>query len=187
MKFNATSLLGVFEIPSFTAHDDRGRFVKTFQGASFRAHGLETCFAEVYYTVSRRRVLRGLHFQLPPHDHTKLVHCASGRVIDVVVDLRVDSPTFGHHAEFELTGECPSTIYIPSGLAHGFYTLSDEALMIYKVTTAYAPEYDAGIRWDSANIPWTDLRPIVSERDRDLPALETFESPFRYASRESII
>src|SRR5581483_7390979 len=140
--------------------------------------GLRTDFAEEYYTVSHVRVLRGLHFQVPPHDHAKLVYCAAGRVLDVALDLRVGSPAFGRHVRAELSAADGNALYLPPGLAHGFYVLEAPALMVYNQTSVYAREHDAGVRWDSAGIPWPDADPILSDRDRSFPALADFRTPF---------
>lgn len=176
-----TAVAGCFELSLRTLEDERGLFVKTFHRPAFEEHGLETDWREEYYSVSRRGVLRGLHFQLPPHEHAKLVYCTSGAVLDAVLDLRVGSPTFGRHALFELSAEKANMIYIPKGLAHGFYAVSDMATMMYKVSTVYAPEADAGILWNSAGIPWPDSDPVISVRDRGFPGFQEFtDNPFRY-------
>lgn len=180
MQFAITesSIPGCFEIIPNIFKDERGLFVKTFHQDIFEEHGLNTRWAEEYYSVSRQGVLRGLHFQLPPHDHVKLVYCLDGEVFDAVVDLRKGSPIFGRHATFRLSADRANMLYIPSGLAHGFYTLSETATMMYKVSTVYAPEYDAGILWKSANIPWPNMNPIVSARDQGFIPLDSFQSPF---------
>ncbi len=175
-----TSLRGCLEIRPRLLDDERGRFVKVFHQAAFASAGLATEFVEEYYSVSRRGVIRGLHFQHPPRDHAKLVYCVAGRVQDAVVDLRVGSPTEGRHALVELSAETGNMVYIPSGLAHGFCVLSDSATLVYKVTSVHSPEHDAGIRWDSAGIPWAVTAPILSERDRQHPGLAGFASPFSY-------
>jgi dTDP-4-dehydrorhamnose 3,5-epimerase len=181
MEFAATALPGVVEVRPAVARDRRGTFVKTFHRARFAEHGLSLDFAEAYYTVSHARVLRGLHFQLPPHDHAKLVFCAAGRVLDVALDLRRGSPTSGRHALVELSAEAGNGLYLPPGLAHGFYVLQAPAVVVYNQTSAYAPSHDAGVRWDSAGIPWPDADPVLSERDRGFPALADFPSPFTYS------
>ena len=141
---------------------------------------LRTDWAEEYYSVSVKGVLRGFHFQLPPHDHDKLVYCPSGQVLDVVLDLRTGSPSFGKHCIFDLNGDMANVLYIPKGCAHGFFTRSDQALMMYKVTSVYAPDADAGILWSSAGVTWPDVTPQISARDASFPALSQFCSPFRY-------
>jgi dTDP-4-dehydrorhamnose 3,5-epimerase len=135
MQSIKTPLPGCYEIQPRVLSDARGSFVKTFHRDWFAECGLATEFAEVYYSMSDRRVLRGLHFQLPPHDCAKLVYCVAGQVMDVAVDLRVGSPTFGQFTHLELSAERANLVYLPTGLAHGFYTLSEQAVMVYHVTT----------------------------------------------------
>lgn len=163
------------------ARDARGAFVKTFHREVFAAAGLRHDFVEEYYSVSRRGVLRGLHFQAPPHDHAKLVYCTAGTVLDAVVDLRAGSPTFGHHRIVPLGSRQRNLVYIAPGLAHGFYVTSASATLVYKTTSVYSPEHDCGIRWDSAGIAWPDASPLLSERDRGFPALRDFRTPFVFA------
>ena len=158
--------------------DARGHFVKIFQHSAFRELGLRTDFVEEYYSVSRRGVLRGLHCQLPPHAHAKLVYCVAGTVMDVGLDLRRVSPTYRQHIVRELSAENGAAMYLPAGMAHGFYVRSEAATLIYKVTSEYAPLHDTGVRWDTAGISWPEQSPTVSERDSLLPSLDTFESPF---------
>ncbi len=158
--------------------DARGSFTKVFHEGAFRELGLTTEFREEYFSVSKKNVLRGLHFQLPPADHEKLVWCMRGKVLDVVLDLRRASATYGTHQCFVLAGDSGEMLYIPRGMAHGFLTLSDEAVMMYKVTSVYAPDFDEGIRWDTAGIEWGISSPILSERDQEFGALEYFSSPF---------
>ncbi|SFE21323.1 dTDP-4-dehydrorhamnose 3,5-epimerase family protein [Paracidovorax konjaci] len=178
MRFEESPVPGCYLIQPQAQPDERGRFVKTFSREAFLARGLECDWAESFYSVSRRGVLRGLHFQLPPHHHAKLVHCSHGRLFDVVVDLRIGSPTQGRFATFELDAERGNQIYIPAGCAHGCYALTEGATIVYHVTSAHAPQHDAGIRWDSAGIPWPDDQPLLSVRDRGHPRLSDFASPF---------
>ena len=182
MDFLPTTIPGCFEIRPRVQEDSRGSFVKTFHADVFREHGLAFSFTEEYYSISRQRVLRGLHFHLPPRDHAKLAYCLAGTVLDAVVDLRRGSSTFGKYELFTLTAEKKNILYIPSGLAHGFYVQSEYALMMYKTTTVYSPEHDAGIRWDSAGIDWQDQSPVISDKDRELSRLADFESPVFFAS-----
>ena len=175
-----TAIPGCIELQPAVLADGRGAFVKTFRQDWFAEAGMRTDWVEQYYSVSEKGVLRGLHFQLPPHDHAKLVYCTAGEVMDVAVDLRVDSPTFGRHVCVTLSAGKGNMLYLESGLAHGFYTLSDSATMLYSVTSVHAPGHDAGIRWDSAGIPWPDGNPRLSERDQALPPLREFASPFRF-------
>lgn len=180
MEIRETSIPGCVEISPKVLRDERGLFVKTFNQELFAERGLATHFAEEYYTFSRRGVLRGLHFQVPPRDHIKLVYCASGEVLDAVVDLRVGSPAYGRFETFELSAEKANMIYIPAGLAHGFYVTGSDGLLVYHVTTVHSPEHDTGILWSSAGIPWPDRNPFLSRRDREFVPLADFTSPFVY-------
>ena len=173
-----TSLSGCFEIQPAVRGDSRGTFIKTFHADAFQELGLETNFVESLCTTSKKNVLRGLHFQTPPVDHVKLVYCAEGKVMDVVVDLRKTSATFGKHEIFYLDSEKGNMVYIPKGLAHGFLTLSEKAVMIYNLTTVYSPEHDKGILWNSCGIDWKCDSPILSERDKKHLAFAEFDSPF---------
>jgi dTDP-4-dehydrorhamnose 3,5-epimerase len=174
----SSSLAGCHELQPKVMEDARGRFVKVFHEQAFSDLGLATGFAEEYYSVSRKDVIRGLHFQTPPMDHVKMAYCIQGAVLDAVLDLRVGSPTYGQFELFELSAEKANSIYIPKGMAHGFCALSDEAVMVYKVGTVYSPAHDAGVRFDSAGIRWPVAQPIVSARDTSFPALADFISPF---------
>ena len=178
MKVMEAELPGCFELQPNVRGDARGCFVKTFHKTNFMKLQLPTEFKEEYYSVSRKGVLRGLHFQLPPMDHEKLVYCVVGKVLDVAVDLRKDSPTYGKYHLFTLDAEKGNMAYLPKGMAHGFYTLSETATMMYKVTSEYAPAQDSGILWNSVGIPWPDENPILSERDQKFVALKDFVSPF---------
>lgn len=180
MNLHESKLSGCFELKVNRFVDERGVFVKTFHEPSFESQGLNTKFTEEYYTVSSKGVIRGMHFQCPPDDHVKLVYCTSGKVMDVVIDIRVGSPTYGQHIVFELSPEEANMVYIPKGMAHGFCVLSEQATMVYKVSTVYSPECDRGISWDSAGIDWPILNPIISQRDLKSQSLDEFNSPFVY-------
>lgn len=180
MQINKTRIPGCYEITPLIFKDERGIFVKTFHQEVFAQNRLETHYAEEYYSSSHQDVLRGLHFQIPPKDHTKLVYCIAGEVIDAVVDLRIGSPTYGEFETFKLNAEKGNMIYIPPGLAHGFYVVSQNAILLYKVTTVYSPEHDSGIHWNSVGIPWPGDDPIISKRDSEFVALSDYVSPFTY-------
>lgn len=178
MELIATPLEGCYQIRPFFAQDERGTFVKTFHAERFAALGLPTEWREEYYSGSRKRVIRGMHFQTPPHDHEKLIYCMYGKVLDVVLDLRKKSTTFGKSFSIELDAQHGHGLIIPCGLAHGFLSLTDNALMAYKVTTVYECEHDKGIRWDSFEFDWGLTNPIVSVRDCLHPKFTDFISPF---------
>lgn len=181
MKFTAKSIPGVYELEIPVHRDERGSFVKTFLESEFKRQGLAADFKEVFYSVSGARVLRGMHVQAPPSDQAKLVYCADGDAFDVLLDLRVGSPTFGKFETVELLGEEGRALYMPPGVAHGFYVREAPVVMIYHVTTEYVPGLDSGIAWNSFGAPWPDASPIVSARDASLPPLGDFKSPFRFA------
>ncbi len=174
------SIPGCCEIRPTVRIDERGVFVKTFQASSFAALGLAVEFVEQYFSTSKQGVLRGMHFQTPPHDHDKWVYCIDGVVLDAVVDLRVGSPTYQQWEAIELSGERANGLYVPRGVAHGFYVPVESATLVYNVTSEYAPQFDRGIRWDSVRIPWPSAKPLVSVRDASFPELASFESPFQF-------
>ncbi|MBN1548310.1 MAG: dTDP-4-dehydrorhamnose 3,5-epimerase [Syntrophaceae bacterium] len=180
MNIVEATIPGCFEIFPNVLKDKRGTFVKTFHQDVFGKYGLTTDFAEEYYSCSKSGVLRGFHFQLPPHDHVKFVYCVSGTIMDAIIDLRKGSPTYGQHAVFELSGEKANALCLGKGIAHAFYVMSDFAIVMYKVTTVYAPEHDAGILWNSADVPWPDDIPVLSDRDKNFLPLDQFKSPFIY-------
>ena len=178
MKLKKTGIEGCYEVLPLDLKDHRGRFVKPYHQDEFKEAGLDLTVREEYYSVSKKNVLRGLHFQLPPKATIKLVTCLDGAILDAVVDLRKQSPTYLNYFTIELSEEKGNLLYIPEGLAHGFCTLSEEATVLYMCSAVYSPEHDTGIRWDSAGIPWPVKKPVVSGKDQHLVTLEEFFSPF---------
>ena len=159
--------------------DDRGNFVKIYNEEFYMREGTHFPIKEIYYSVSNRNVVRGMHFQLPPFEHAKIVHLISGKIVDVVVDLRKNSCTYGKYTAIELEGSSKKAVYIPEGFAHGFMTLEDNTIMQYCVGSVYNREFDSGIRYDSFGYDWggnVDL--VVSERDLSFVELGKFISPF---------
>ena len=140
--------------------DSRGYFVKTYLGSALEAQGVHFNFAEEFYSSSKRDVIRGMHFQRPPHDHMKLVYCPVGGVRDVLLDLR-PGPGYGRFASVELREQNPCFILIPQGVAHGFLALTDDAVMVYKTSTEHAPTHDCGVRWDSFGFDWQCPTPVM--------------------------
>lgn len=175
-----TSIPGLFVIQAKKFEDERGLFLKVFEEELFKELELETNFVEDFFSISKKNVIRGLHFQVPPMDHVKLVYCSFGKILDLVVDLRIGSLTYGKYQTFELSPESGFVLYIPKGIAHGFLTLSDIAVVNYKVSTKYSPEHDTGILWSSIGFDWPVNRPIVSKRDNSFPTLHEYKSPFFY-------
>jgi len=178
MDLLPTAILECFRVKPFLLKDSRGSFFKTFNKNEFFQLGLATEWPEQYFSISQRGVIRGMHFQTPPYAHEKLVFCLKGKVLDVVLDLRRESSTYGCVSAMELDGSQGDGVYIPKGLAHGFATLSEEAMMGYLTTTVHSPEYDCGIHWASIDVDWRVKNPIVSLRDGKHPPLDQFNSPF---------
>lgn len=151
--------------------DHRGFFAVSYQEDSLRQAGINADFVQDNHSFSKARVLRGMHFQRPPFAQGKLICVLQGDILDVAVDLRENSPTFGRWVSAELSCRSDQLIWIPPGFAHGFLTLSSSALIQYKCTQPYAPEYEDGFRWDDPTIaidwPFRDV--IVSDRDAALP------------------
>ncbi|MEH7548332.1 MULTISPECIES: dTDP-4-dehydrorhamnose 3,5-epimerase family protein [Bacillaceae] len=181
MQVQKTSIPGCYQLIPLHFKDHRGSFIKTFQQQEFAQNGLVNNFRESYYSISNQGTLRGLHFQVPPWDNIKLIYCIQGKVMDVVVDLRIGSPTYGKYEIFQLDCEKNRIIYIPSGLAHGFYVESGPAIMVYLSSREHSPQHDTGIRWNSLAIPWPNLNPILSKRDQQLPEFNHFVSPFYFS------
>jgi dTDP-4-dehydrorhamnose 3,5-epimerase len=179
VKVTPSRIEGCFEVHADRFRDARGELVKLFQKSAFEAAGLATAFVEDFHSTSRKGVLRGLHFQAPPRQQFKLVHCVEGRVFDVILDIRPSSPTYGQFETYELSEEKSNGVFLPPGVAHGFYVLSDQAVLTYKVTDEHAPSQDVGILWSSIGIPWPDTAPLISERDAALPAWQQFATPFQ--------
>ena len=182
MKFIKTEISDVYIIEPSVFGDNRGYFLESFNLEKFEENVYPIKFEQDNESKSSKGVLRGLHFQKPPFDQAKLVRCSEGRVMDVVVDIRKGSPTYGKHLAIELTGENKRQLFIPRGFAHGFSVLSDTATFFYKVDNNYAPDYDAGIRWNDKelNIQWglEECEVLVSTKDAELPFFLEFDSPF---------
>jgi dTDP-4-dehydrorhamnose 3,5-epimerase len=165
--------------------DDRGWFSEIFHEKWLHERGITCRFVQDNQANSKRAgTLRGLHFQLPPRAQAKLVTVVRGRILDVAVDIRRGSPTFGEHVLTELSAESGRQLYIPVGFAHGYLTLEDDVVLVYKVSDYYAPAYDGGICWSDPDIaiPWPlkEADIITSDKDRRLPFLKEFASPFQY-------
>lgn len=180
MKLEELEIPGVFLVHLRFAADQRGHFAKNYMKSFFDDHGLVSSFVESYHSSSQSNVIRGMHFQTPPDDHAKLVTPVMGAVLDVVLDIRRGSPTYGKAVSRKLSGDEPAAMYVPSGFAHGFAALEAPAILQYSVSSEHSPENDAGIAFDSFDFHWPIDRPILSERDRALPSLNKFDSPFSF-------
>src|SRR5450759_2418869 len=167
MQFSEELLPDAWLVRLARFEDLRGSFVKTYARSAFNAAGVPFEFLEEFYSVSNRDVIRGMHFQTPPHDHIKIVYCPIGAVLDVLLELRPGT-NFGKIASIELSENEPSLVVIPKGIAHGFRCLKDRSLIVYKTSTEYAPNNDAGIRWDTFgfdSVSYTHLRAHETRHD----------------------
>ena len=176
MQIRETSIAGLVELTPRVFNDERGMFFESYNEQIFKQLGLPTNFVQDNQSFSIKGVVRGLHFQKAPFAQGKLVRVISGKVLDVAVDIRPESPTFGQHEIFELSSEKNNIAYIPEGFAHGFVALED-SVFSYKCTNIYNKESESGILWNDAdlNINWGVENPIVSEKDAILP---TFKAIF---------
>ena len=179
MQLISEPLPGVKVLRPFVFEDARGNFVKPFHEEQLAAHGIAMTVREEFFSTSAAGVLRGMHFQVPPHAHQKLVYCITGRVLDVVLDLRRESSTFGQAKGFELSAANRHVVHIPVGFAHGFLSQEDNSCLVYKTDVIHAPACDAGVLWDSFDFQWPlQEAPVISARDAQFPALAEFQSPF---------
>jgi dTDP-4-dehydrorhamnose 3,5-epimerase len=160
--------------------DARGHFFESYSDAVFHQAGLPTQFVQDNQSLSASGILRGLHFQAPPFEQGKLVRVIKGSVLDVVVDIRFGSPTYGQHYKTELNEENKSMLWIPPGFAHGFLTLANDTIFVYKVTGLYHRESEGGLLWNDPDlgIEWGVTDPLLSDKDRAQPRFRDFKSPF---------
>lgn len=185
MEVVKTAIEGVLIIDPKIWGDDRGYFFESYSARDFAAKtGMDITFVQDNESKSRYGVLRGLHFQYPPYTQSKLVRVISGRVLDVAVDIRKGSPTYGQYVSCELTAENHRQFFLPKGMAHGFVVLSEEAVFQYKCDEFYHPESEGAIAWDDTGlgiqwpIPAADV--VLSEKDKLHPLLKGFDSPFTF-------
>jgi dTDP-4-dehydrorhamnose 3,5-epimerase len=184
MKFIKTEIPEVYIIEPTVFGDTRGYFLESYNQKKFEEVVGKTSFVQDNESKSSKGVLRGLHFQKPPYNQAKLVRCIEGSVVDVAVDVRKGSPTYGKHVAVKLTGDNKKQLFVPRGFAHGFSVLSDTAVFAYKVDNTYAPEYDFGVRWNDKDldIDWglDESEVKLSDKDKNLPFLSELDSPFNY-------
>ena len=175
--FQPTELPGVILIEPRVFPDERGFFLESYRASEFTAAGIADQFVQDNHSYSDRGVLRGIHYQLPPHAQGKLVQVIAGAALDVAVDLRRSSPTFGAYEAYELSGENHRMLYIPPGFGHAFLALKNGTHFVYKCTAEYHKDSEAGVRWDDSEIGirWPKMSILVSDKDRVLPALTEAE------------
>ena len=160
--------------------DKRGFFIESFKKSDFVKNGIPFEFVQDNYSNSSKDVLRGLHYQLNPQSQGKLVRCIKGSLLDVVVDIRKGSPTYGKYVSVKLTGINFKMLWVPPGFAHGFLSLEDNTEMMYKCTEEYSPDYDSNIAWNDfeIGINWGINDPIISEKDKFAPSLKDAKNNF---------
>jgi dTDP-4-dehydrorhamnose 3,5-epimerase len=172
MRFLALTLPGAYSIEVERREDARGFFARTWCEEEFRARGLAAHIAQCSISFNPRRgTLRGMHYQAPPHAEAKLIRCTRGRVYDVVLDLRAESPAYLRWDAVELSDDNRRTVYVPEGCAHGFQTLTADTELFYQISAPYRPESARGVRWDDPafGIRWPEDERLMSERDRTYP------------------
>ena len=182
MKFTQTRLAGAFIIDLERREDSRGYFARTFCQHEFAEHGLKTNIAQANVAVNLERgTLRGMHFQFPPKAETKLVRATRGAVVDIIVDLRPESPTFLEHVSVELTEESGRAIYVPERFAHGYQTLVDNTETTYQIGEFYAPETEGGLLYSDPRLGLSWPLPVatMSEKDRNRPLLDEIEAELK--------
>ncbi len=185
MQIESLNIKDVLLIEPIKRHDQRGFFSETSRADILAASGVTAQFVQDNHVYSAERgVLRGLHFQTPPHAQGKLVRCTRGAILDVAVDIRLGSPTYGHHVAMELSAENWRQLWIPPGFAHGYVTLEPHCEVIYKVTDYWAPACERGIAWNDPDlaINWgvSSTDAIVAEKDRASPRLSELGSFFHF-------
>jgi len=178
MEIEKTFIEGLLVIHLNKLSDDRGAFIKIFNNDFFVQNNLTTDFKESYFSVSDKNVIRGMHFQTPPAQHTKLVYVNKGNIADVVLDIRTNSATFGKYFSITISDNQPKLIYIPEGLAHGFLSLQKNSIVSYLQTSVYSKDNDNGIKWDSFGFDWGITNPTISTRDLAFSTMGDFKSPF---------
>lgn len=178
MRVEKTFIKGVYILTGYKANDNRGEFLKIFNKSDFENESIDLNIKESYYSISNKDVIRGMHFQTPPYEHNKFVTVVRGSIIDVVLDLRKESRTYGKSISIKISEGENKGIYIPIGCAHGFKALEDNTITLYNVSTEYSKENDSGVRYDSFGFEWDAINPIISERDLSFEVFEEFNSPF---------
>ncbi len=180
MKITTNQINGILIIEPQIFKDSRGYFFESYNEEKFNKAGIEAKFVQDNQSLSQKGAIRGMHFQAPPYEQGKLVRVAQGAVMDVVVDIRKNSPTYGKSFNIILSAENQLMFWIPPGFAHGFETLIDNTLFLYKCTNGYNKASEGGLFWNdpTLEIKWQTAEPIVSDKDQILPSLKDFNSPF---------
>lgn len=181
MKVTKTKIEGLLIIEPKVFGDDRGYFFESFNEKKWKTHFQNPpVFVQDNESLSHKGVLRGLHFQAPPSGQDKLVRVVKGSVLDVAVDIRSGSPTYGEHISIKLSHENKKQFFIPKGFAHGFLTLEDNTIFSYKCTNFYDVDSEGGVSWNDPqlNIDWGIVNPLISEKDKFYPEFSNFVTPY---------
>lgn len=185
MPFTPTAFPGLIVVDPVVFDDSRGYFFESYNERLFREHGIDVAFVQDNQSRSIYGVIRGLHYQLPPHAQAKLIRVLQGTILDIVLDLRVGSPTYGKSYAIELSANNKKQLYIPGGFAHGFSVLSETAEVMYKCDAYYHKDSERGILYNDPQlgIDWRvpEHRAIVSEKDKQLPSFQQYAGEFRFA------
>jgi dTDP-4-dehydrorhamnose 3,5-epimerase len=185
MQVRPTEIPGILILYPTKHADERGFFSETFRTDVLGAHGVDAQFVQDNHVYSTEKgILRGLHYQFPPHAQGKLIRCIKGVILDVAVDIRKGSPSFGRHVATKLSATSWQQLWVPAGFAHGYVTMETDCEVIYKVTDYYSPECDRGIAWDDPaleidwQLPLNEI--LLSPKDRRQPRLADVDTPFQY-------
>lgn len=173
-----TPFKGLYVIESKIFEDSRGILNKYYQKSVFEKMEIDIDFHEILYTISYKDVIRGMHFQTPPTAHAKLVRSMKGAILDVVLDIRKDSATYGKSYSIILSEENKKALYIPIGFAHGYKVLENNSVTLYHTTSEFSPNDDGAVHWDSFGFDWGIDNPIISEKDKNAISFEGYTSPF---------
>ncbi len=178
MKIEKTKIEGVYTIEPDIFTDERGSFVKPFNKEVFAENGLVTNFEENFYSISKKNVMRGMHFQKHPKAMAKVVYVTKGAILDIILDIRKNSSTYGQYFSIEISAANHVAVYIPQGCAHGFLSLEDDSCTMYLQEVAHSPENEYGIHMDSFGVDWGVTDFIISKKDQMFPLFQDFNSPF---------
>lgn len=179
LNIEHTNIPEVKIINLFKASDLRGEFVKPYHAGDLKVLGIDFMMKESFYSISKKNVIRGMHFHAPPYEHEKIVFCTQGAILDVALDLRKGAATYGQYVSLELSQENGKALLIPKGFAHGFLSLTDNATTFYFISGEYNAAADGGVMYDSFGFDWQVANPIMSERDKQFVRLQDFQTPFK--------
>jgi dTDP-4-dehydrorhamnose 3,5-epimerase len=177
MRIQELDIVGAYLIENYLHKDNRGLFVKPFSNAESMFNGQKFDINEIYYSISNKNVIRGMHFQTPSMDHEKLIYLTQGRITDVLLDIRKHSPTYKQYMAIDLSAHI-NALFVPKGVAHGFLSKQDNTIVVYNQSTVHSSGHDEGILWNSFGYDWGLENPILSDRDRSFKCLKEFVTPF---------